>query len=178
MKHAVPPAPLDNAAESGAIGTIPGSGAFTGHLRVREATAEERKEFASLVPERDCGRWVEQTVQSDRSWAPVVERFGNRRWIPIGLAMVDAKGQMAFGLLPSYRGKGFASAAIRAVIQYLREYPLTVLRACVDPEDLIMAEAYRRAGFVFSGRVVMRERILDSCILVLRQECPSFNVWI
>ena len=102
----MPPATLDDATgkESGAIGGMPWSGTLMRHLRVREATVEEKKEFVNLFPERDCARRVEQVFQADRSWSPVVERFGNRKWTPIGLAIVDTTGQMAFGLLPSHRG--------------------------------------------------------------------------
>lgn len=162
----------------GAFGGASRTGVFCGHLRVREASAEERRKFASRIPVRDCDRWVEQAFQHDRSRVPVVERFENGKWIPSGLAVVDPAGQMAFRLLPRCPGHGLMSAAIRAVISYLREYPLTALSTCVDPEDSVMAEAYRRAGFVFSGRVLMPERILDSYRLILRQECPYFNVWI
>jgi len=180
MKQVVPSVTLVDAPEkeSGAIGSMPCSGAVADHLRVREATAKEKEEFASLFPERDCARWVEQAFQANRSWAPVVERFENRKWIPIGLAIVSATGQMAFGLLPSYRGQGLSSAAIRAVIQYLREYTLTVLTVRLDDTEPLMARAFERAGFVFAGPIVSADRTERRYDFVIRGDCTTFNVWI
>ena len=179
MKHIVHLTTVDDAAvrQGGTMG-MRWAGVFTGHLRVREAAAEERKGLASLFPERDRSRWVEQTLQTDRSWAPVVERFENGKWVPIGLAIVDATGQMAFGLLPRYRGLGFSSAAIRATLQYLREYTLTVLTARICDTEPSAARAFERAGFVFSGQSVSAGRIERLHDFVIRGECTPFNVWI
>jgi RimJ/RimL family protein N-acetyltransferase len=179
MKHSVQPTTVDDVAvkQGGTVG-MPSVGVFTGHLRVREAAAEERKGLASLFQDWDRSRWVEQTLQTDRSWAPVVERFENKKWIPIGLAIIDATGQMAFGLLPRYRGLGFSSIAIRAALQYLREYTLTVLTARIGDTEPSVARAFERAGFVFSGQSVSAGRIERLYDFVIRGECSPFNVWI
>jgi RimJ/RimL family protein N-acetyltransferase len=179
MRHLVQPTTVDGTdRKQGGTGGMPWTGVFTGHLRVRKASAEERKELASLFPEQDRSRWVEQTLQADRSWVQVVERFENRKWVSIGVAIVDAAGQTAFGLLPRHRGLGLSSAAIRAVLQSLREYTLTVLTARIGNAERSAARAFERAGFVFSGQSVSAGRIECRYRFVIRGECTPFNVWI
>jgi RimJ/RimL family protein N-acetyltransferase len=179
IKHIVKRITVDDAAgkRGGAIG-MSWAGGFPGHFRVREAAAEERKGLASLFPEQDRSRWVEQMLQTDRSRVPVVERFENGKWVPIGLAIVDATGQMAFGLLPRYRGLGFSSSAIRAALQYLSEYTLTVLTARIRETEPSATRAFERAGFVFSGQFGSAGRIEHLYDFVIRSECTHFNVWI
>jgi hypothetical protein len=156
----------------------PGEDFPPGHLRVREAPAEERRGLERLFPDRDRVRWVSQTLQSDRAWALVVETWDNRNWAPLGFAIVDACGLMALCILPRYRGLGRSPAAIRASMQHLRQYPLAVLTARVGDADPAAAKAFERAGFVFSGQSVSagrRERRYD---FVIRDDCTAFNVWI
>ncbi len=151
---------------------------FAGHLRVREVPAEERRGLERLFPDWDRGQWVSKTLQSDRAWALVIEIFDNRKWIPLGYAIVDAGGLMAFCILPRYRGLGRSPAAIRAALHYLREYPLAVLTARVDDAEPEAAEAFERAGFVLSGRTVSEGRIERQYDFVIRDEGTPFNVWI
>ncbi len=175
MKRLVPPD--SERREGSAFDGEPLAETFRGFLRVREATADERKEFTHFFRECDFVGRVERAPQSDRFWVPVVERCENGKWIPIGGAVVNDIGHMTFHrFAPHQEEQGFSPSAIRAVIQYLREYPLAALSACVDSGDSMMADAYCRAGFVFSGRV--SDRNLDSYRLTLREECPPFNVWI
>ncbi len=157
---------------------MPRANFFAGHLRVRKAAAEESEGLAILFPERDRSRWVEQTLRTEKSWALVVEKFENRKWAPVGVAIVDVVGQMAFGLFPRYRGKGLSPAAIRAVIQAMREYTLTVLTARISDAEPAAARAFERAGFVFSGQAVSAGRIEFLYRFVIRGECTPFNVWI
>jgi RimJ/RimL family protein N-acetyltransferase len=154
------------------------TGDFAGHLRVRIAAADESEGLAILFPERDRFRWVEQTLRTEKSWALVVEKFENRKWAPIGVAIVDAAGQMAFGLFPRYRRKGLSSAAMRAALQTLREYTLTVITARISDTERQAARAFERAGFVFSGHAVSAGRIEYLYRFVIRGECTPFNVWI
>lgn len=159
--------------------SMPRTGDFAGHLRVRIAAADESEGLAILFPERDRFRWVEQTLRTDPSWALVVERFEDRKWAPVGLAIVDAAGKMAFGLFPRYRGQGLSSAAIRAALQALREYTLTVITARIGNTERQAARAFERAGFVLSGEAVSTEgRIEYLYRFVIRGECTPFNVWI
>jgi RimJ/RimL family protein N-acetyltransferase len=166
------------AGNRGGTCSMPRTGDFAGHLRVRKAAAEESEGLAILFPERDRSRWVEQALRSDRSWALVVEKFENRKWVPVGLAIVDAVGQMAFGLFPRYRGKGLSSAAIRAALQTLREYTLTVITAQIGDTERSAARAFERAGFVLSRESVSTGRIECLYRFVIRGECTPFNVWI
>jgi RimJ/RimL family protein N-acetyltransferase len=179
MRHFVQLTTVDDAEgkQGGTVG-ISKAGVFTGHLRVRKAAAEESEGLAILFPERDRSRWVEQALRSDRSWALVVEKFENRKWVPVGLAIVDAVGQMAFGLFPRYRGKGLSSAAIRAALQTLREYTLTVITAQIGDTERSAARAFERAGFVLSRESVSTGRIECLYRFVIRGECTPFNVWI
>jgi RimJ/RimL family protein N-acetyltransferase len=179
MRHFVQLTTVDDVEgkQGGTVG-ISKAGVFTGHLRVRKAAAEESEGLAILFPERDRSRWVEQALRSDRSWALVVEKFENRKWVPVGLAIVDAVGQMAFGLFPRYRGKGLSSAAIRAALQTLREYTLTVITAQIGDTERSAARAFERAGFVLSKESVSMGRLECLYRFVIRGECTPFNVWI
>ena len=179
MRHFVQLTTLDDAAgkQDGTVG-ITGAGIFTGHLQVRKASAEEREGLTIIFPERDRSRWVEQTLRTEKSWALIVERFENRKWAPAGFAIVDAAGQMAFGLLPRYRGQGLSSTAIRAVLQYMREYTLTVITARIGNAERSAARAVERAGFVLSREAVSTGRVDCLYRFVIRGECTPFNVWI
>jgi RimJ/RimL family protein N-acetyltransferase len=179
MRHYVQLTTVDDApGKQGGTSGMPRAGVFRGHLRVREAAAEERKGLDGLFMERDRIRWVEQALRTDRSWALVVERFENRKWAAAGLAIVDAAGQMAFGLFPRYRGQCLSSTAIRAVLQYLREYALTVITAQIGNTERSAARAFEQAGFVLSRESVSTGRVECLYRFVIRGECMPFNVWI
>jgi RimJ/RimL family protein N-acetyltransferase len=107
-----------------------------------------------------------------------VERFENRKWAPAGFAVVDAAGQIAFCLFPRHRGQGLSSTAIRAVLQYLREYTLTVITARIGNTERSAARAAERAGFVLSRESVSTGRVDFLYRFVIRGECMPFNVWI
>jgi hypothetical protein len=166
------------AGNRGASRSLPRTDSFAGHLRVREAAEEERRGLERLFPDRDRGRWVSQTLQSDRAWALVVESYDNRNWAPLGFAIVEACGLMAFCILPRYRGLGRSPAAIRASMQHLRQYPLAVLTARVGDAEPAAAKAFERAGFVFSGQSVSAGRIERLYDFVIRGDYSAFNVWI
>jgi RimJ/RimL family protein N-acetyltransferase len=85
---------------------------------------------------------------------------------------------MAFGLLPRYRGQGLSSTAIRAVLQYMREYTLTVITARIGNTERSAARAVERAGFVLSREAVSTGRVDCLYRFVIRGECMPFNVWI
>ena len=166
------------AGNRGGTCSVPRTGGLAGHLRVRKAAAGEGEGLATLFPERDRSRWVEQTLRTEKSWALVVEKFENRKWAPVGVAVVDAVGQMAFGLFHRYRGKGLSPAAIRAALQALREYTLTVVTARIGDTERSAARAFEQAGFVLSGQSVSEGRIEFLYRFVIRGECTPFNVWI
>jgi RimJ/RimL family protein N-acetyltransferase len=151
---------------------------FRGHIRVREASAEEMKGFTGLLPDGERGRWVERALESRRTKVLVMENFEGRAWVPLGQAIVDAGGEMVVFLVPRFRGRGLCSAAIRAAVQNLRDQPLTVLTARVDEGDRAAAGAFERAGFVPSGRDASGDRPRVLYTFSMRGECMPFNVWI
>jgi GNAT superfamily N-acetyltransferase len=151
---------------------------FAGHLRVNEAAVEARRGIERLFPDRDRSQWASQTLQSDRARALVVEIFDNSKWTPLGHAIVDVGGRMVLCILPRYRGLGRSAAAIRSVLQYLRQYPLAVLTAWIGDAEPAAAKAFERAGFVFSELSVSAGRIERLYEFVIRNECAAFNVWI
>ena len=165
------------AARESRDGEMPGL-AFRGHIRVREASAEEMKGFTGLFPDGERGWWVERALESRRTKVLVMENFEGRAWVPLGQAIVDAGGEMAVFLVPRFRGRGLCSAAIRAAVQTLRDHPLTVLTARVDEGDRAAAGAFERAGFVPSGRDASGDRPRVLYTFAMRGECMPFNVWI
>ena len=64
------------------------------------------------------------------------------------------------------------------MIQYLREYALTVLTVRLSDTEPLAARAFERAGFVFAGPVVSADRTERPYDFVIRDECTTFNVWI
>ncbi len=119
-----------------------------------------------------------QTVRCGSAWILAVEVFENGKWVPLGHAIVDAGGQIALCIFPRYRGQGLSPAAIRAVLQTMREYTLTVLTARISDAEPAAARAFERAGFVFSGQSVSAGRIKRLYSFSIRGECTPFNVWI
>ena len=166
------------AGNGGCARSKPRADYFAGHLRVNEAAVEARGGIERFFPDRDRRQWASQTLQCDRAWALVVEIFQNGRWVPLGHAIVDTGGRMVLCILPRYRGLGRSAAAIRAVLQHLRQYPLAVLTAWIGDAELSVAKAFERAGFVFSGQSVSAGRIERLYEFVVRDECTAFNVWI
>jgi hypothetical protein len=158
--------------------STPQADVFTGHLRVREAVADERGRLDCFFPHRDRSQWASQTLQSNRAWALVVEIFQSGRWVPLGHAVVVAGGQMILCILPRYRGLGRSAAAIRSVLQHIRQYPLAVLTARIGDAEPAAAKAFERAGFVLAGQSVSAGRIERLYEFVIRDECTAFNVWI
>ncbi|HET6490714.1 MAG TPA: GNAT family N-acetyltransferase [Syntrophales bacterium] len=154
------------------------AGSFAGHLRVREAAAEERRGLERFFPDRDRSQWASRTLQSGRVRALVVEIVKDGKWVPLGHAVVDAVGEMVFCILPPYRGRGHSAAAIRSVLQHLREYPLTVLTARIGDAEPAASRAFERAGFVFAGQSVSAGRTERLYEFIIRDECTAFNVWI
>ena len=162
----------------GCPGSLPREDFFAGHLRVHEAAVVARRGLDRLFPDRERRRWASQTLQSDRAWALVVEIFQSGRWVPLGHAVVDAGGQMILCILPRYRGLGRSAAAIRSVLQHIRQYPLAVLTARIGDAEPAAAKAFERAGFVLAGQSVSAGRIERLYEFVIRDECTAFNVWI
>jgi hypothetical protein len=166
------------AGNRGCTSSLPRADFFAGHLRVCEAAVGARRGLERFIPDRERRRWASQTLQSDRAWALVVEIFQDGRWVPLGHALVDAGGQMVLCILPRYQGLGRSAAAIRSVLQHLRQYPLAVLAARIGDAEPAAAKSFERAGFVFSGQSVSAGRIERLYEFVIRDECRAFNVWI
>ncbi len=113
-----------------------------------------------------------------RAWILAVENFENGKWVTLGYAIVDTGGQIALCILPRYRGQGLSPAAVRAVLQTMRDYTLTVLTARVSEAEPAAARAFERAGFIFSGQSVSAGRIERLYSFSIRGECTPYNVWI
>lgn len=148
-------------------------GRFSGHLRVREVSAGNQTGFANQFPDLERRLWVEKALRDPRTRLLAVDKFEEKKWLPIGQAVIDVHGEMAVSLSSRYRGLGLSSTAIRATAQHLREYPLTVLTARIGDSETAAVRAFELAGFIApTGRPSGRYT------LILRDACLPFNVWI
>jgi RimJ/RimL family protein N-acetyltransferase len=56
-------------------------------------------------------------------------------------------------LAPLHRGRGYATEAIRALIDYcFAQYPMDVFRACISPDNPTSVAIARRLGMEYAGR--------------------------
>lgn len=151
---------------------------FPGHLRVRNASAEEMRGFARLFADPDRSGWVTETIATGRARALVVERFTERIWVPLAWTVTAADGETALALRSEEYGKGLAHEALRAAIRVLRDEPFAALTACVVQGDVKVAKAFERAGFSPEGTCRFRGRLTVKYVRNLRGDCTPYNVWI
>ncbi len=74
----------------------------------------------------------------------------------IGLGRNDDEVELGYWIAPTYRGRGFAEEAVRAVLAQARALGHDRIVACHFADSVASATVLERAGFVRSGEV--RER--------------------
>ena len=72
--------------------------------------------------------------------------------VAVGLACDGASADLGFTLAPDRRGQGFATEAVTAVLDRLREVGVRSFRASVDPANDGSIRLLERVGFVHVGR--------------------------
>ncbi len=164
--------------EQGAGRTADQALGFSGHLRVRKASAGEKPGLAGFFACSGHAEWVKETLAAARARILVVERFSEGAWLPLGYAVTDAGGEIALALQPDERGRGLAHEALRAAVRELREEPFAELTACLGPEDAGFFRIFGKAGFTPAGECLFRGRPSTRYVLNLRGDCTPYNVWI
>jgi RimJ/RimL family protein N-acetyltransferase len=67
---------------------------------------------------------------------------------------------IAYAILPSERGRGVATEAVRAVTRWLYEQPgITAVEAAIDPENRASQSVAAKAGFSLTDRVRAGEMV-------------------
>ncbi|MGW4401105.1 GNAT family N-acetyltransferase [Amycolatopsis nivea] len=74
---------------------------------------------------------------------------------------------VAYGLYPAWRGRGFATRAVALAVRYAADEGAKRAVIKVEPENASSGAVARRAGFALSGRVVEDGTVLDRYVLAL-----------
>lgn len=114
--------------------------------------ARNRESWASRGPIRNFGIW-------ERASGRLVGNIeANLGWPSVdGLGAGDAN--LAYGLAPFGRGKGYATRSVELACRYLADIGIrrAVIRA--EPENVASHGVARRAGFVRDGELVTRDGV-------------------
>lgn len=109
-----------------------------------------------------------------RCWESGCSPDGRESWLNwIVSSCTDAKGLgwvqatvshglavIAYAILPSERGRGVATEAVRAVTRWLHEQPgTTAVEAAIDPENRASQAVAAKAGFTRTDRVRAGEEV-------------------
>ena len=119
---------------------------FPGHLRVRNASAEEMRGFARLFADPDRSGWVTETIATGRR-SPRCGTVRGESRVPLAWTVTAADGETALALRSEEYGKGLAHEALRAAIRVLRDEPFA------------RADGLRRAGGCEGGKGLREGRI-------------------
>ena len=109
--------------------------------------------YWSTLPHPDLattGRWLERKLAEDSAGSVefVVEHQGR----VIGTAGGGILPEIGYILHPDHWGKGFATEAMRAVIDFaFANHPVDHLMADVDPRNAASSALLRRLGFSLTG---------------------------
>lgn len=67
----------------------------------------------------------------------------------------DGLVEIAYGIDPEHQGRGFATEAARALIEFARKSPaVSVVRAHTKPDNIPSARVLAKCGFRFVGEVI------------------------
>lgn len=101
-----------------------------------------------LATSRD---WVESMIAADPAISDdfVIEVAGQ----PIGKLGCWRVPELGYLLHPDFHGRGYASEALAAFLEYMRKRGLPRLTADIDPRNLASLRLLERAGFVETARV-------------------------
>lgn len=72
--------------------------------------------------------------------------------VAVGLSADRATADIGYTLAPAFRGQGFATEAVAAVLHRLREVGIVRCRAAADPANVASIRLLERLGFVHVGR--------------------------
>ncbi|WP_330300080.1 GNAT family N-acetyltransferase [Streptomyces sp. NBC_00503] len=109
-----------------------------------------RRAAGSVVKAHEEGRYR-------RGWGPyVIVRASDRRAIGgmgfHGVPDADGRAEMGYDLVPSARGNGYATEALKALTGWaLRQPGLTLLTATIDEDNAASHAVVRRVGFTEAG---------------------------
>lgn len=78
-----------------------------------------------------------------------------------GEHLAPGEANVAYGLYPAWRGRGFATRAVLLAIRYAASEGAKRAVIKVEPENVSSAAVARRTGFELSGRVVEDGDVLD-----------------
>ena len=154
---------------------------FRGHLRVSRAAREGAEKVNRLLEEDrspSARRLTGRDSGGEKGHVLFVETFESRKWVPIGFAVSSGEGFLYLALFPDYRGRGLAIHALRAVVTYLYQYPISRLRACIATGDRAARRTFESCGFVREGETPAGEQAWIEYGMSMRVTCPCYNIFI
>lgn len=94
-----------------------------------------------------------------------------------GEGLASGQVNVAYGLYPSWRGRGLATRAVDLVCQYAAEHGATEAVIKVEPENSASARVALRAGFAFVRRICEQDgTVFDRYERVLRAKMHADEV--
>lgn len=166
---------------------------FRGHLRVRQAKGTD---FATLhrwagqdrSPSIAMTRGMfasesrretfEKTLGEKAFHFLILEKYESGQWVALGAVISNQNGQIHLVLDPAFRGKGLSVPAIRSALEYLKEYPLFELTACVRRGGEAPRKAFAKAGFTCRGEKTVGGMTCLEYVRQMKTQCPVYNVLI
>lgn len=138
------------------------------HLRAMHSGADH---LAGLLGSPVPAGWPEFPEAVDFTLAKLLDRPDEARWwlhfflvddILVGSGgfvgpPVGGTVEIGYELAPQFRGKGYATAAARAMVEKAGAAGVTTVIAHTLPEDNPSTRVLRKVGFRFAGEVVSQE---------------------
>jgi RimJ/RimL family protein N-acetyltransferase len=140
---------------------------------LREADAER---LMSLVESRrNAGRLLHLAIADDKTGSFLGEILLFLRTPEAGEVGI---GEIAYVMAPAARGRGLASAAVRALSAWaFRELRLERLQLSIRPDNLASRRVAEKAGYTYEGMLrsckLIRGRRVDAAMYSLLPDDPS-----
>src|SRR5919201_6033133 len=158
---------------------VPGGCGAAAEVELRPLRADDADDLVGLLEESELRVWlrarnVEQLRERFGRWEVRRSPDGRERWLnwvfrskedgrALGWAQATVGGgaaQVAYATLPAERGRGFASAALRAVIAELRDqYEVVFFEAHIREDNQGSQKVAAAAGFKHTDRTVRGESV-------------------
>jgi len=124
---------------------------------------------------------IRRFIAEDETWA-VVDKISRRVIGSIGLHPDDMRSldkcrSLGYVLSPDFWGKGYATEAVQAALQYaFNDMELQLVSVCHFPENQASKRVIEKSGFVYEGTLRMASNAPDGtpmdyvCYSMLRKE--------
>ncbi|HPC74809.1 MAG TPA: GNAT family N-acetyltransferase [Syntrophales bacterium] len=169
------------------------AGGFGGHLRVRQAGDADYDILqrwageggspsiaitGGMFASESRRETFEKAIGEKALHFLILEKYESGGWVALGALISNRNGEIHLVLDSSFRGRGLSVPAIRATLEYLHEYPLFELTACIGRGDEVSRRAFEKAGFTCRGEKTVGGTTCLEYVRQMKPRCPAYNVFI